>query len=712
MTQLTEITVALAGNPNCGKSSLFNALTGSHQKVGNFSGVTIEKYEGYVDFKGYRIRFVDLPGTYSLTAYSPEELVTRHYLAMEHPDIVVNVIEGPNLERNLLLTTQLMEMEVELLVALNMYDEVEAQGMEIDVKQLQQLLGCHIIPTSAKARQGLDRLLDHIVRVYSGEIQIRKNKLAFRPEIEDAVEAVQAELRHEPALDGRKYRWMALKLLENDREIYREVHQSPVWLKIERILQQAMETTGKLYQADPEILITEDRHALIRGAMEECVRMPEARKRSLTDYIDAVVLNRIIGLPVFFGVVWLIFHMTFTLGTPLMDALDQLFTSIALWVSPLLTNEMLRSVIVDGVIAGVGGVLVFLPNIILLFIGLSFLEASGYMARAAFVVDKVMHRFGLHGKSFIPMITGFGCSIPAIMATRTLKSPSDRLATIMIIPFMSCGAKLPVYVLLAGAFFPPAVAANVMFGIYMLGVLLGLLTALLLKSTILEKESEPFVMELPPYRWPTLSSVLFQSRVKAMMYLRKAGTVILLAVLLIWTASNFPKSAAIERDLALETARIEATVLDEEAKALELTAVENRASAAQLEYSMAGRTGKLIEPVIRPLGFDWRIGIALVTGLAAKEVVVSTMGTIYSLGDVDEEDTELKNILKHDPAFDQATALSLMVFVLLYIPCVAAIGVMKKEVGSWRPVLLYSSYALTVAWVFSFITYNVARLIL
>jgi len=712
MTQLTEITVALAGNPNCGKSSLFNALTGSHQKVGNFSGVTIEKYEGYVDFKGYRIRFVDLPGTYSLTAYSPEELVTRHYLAMEHPDIVVNVIEGPNLERNLLLTTQLMEMEVELLVALNMYDEVEAQGMEIDVKQLQQLLGCHIIPTSAKARQGLDRLLDHIVRVYSGEIQIRKNKLAFRPEIEDAVEAVQAELRHEPALDGRKYRWMALKLLENDREIYREVHQSPVWLKIERILQQAMETTGKLYQADPEILITEDRHALIRGTMEECVRMPEARKRSLTDYIDAVVLNRIIGLPVFFGVVWLIFHMTFTLGTPLMDALDQLFTSIALWVSPLLTNEMLRSVIVDGVIAGVGGVLVFLPNIILLFIGLSFLEASGYMARAAFVVDKVMHRFGLHGKSFIPMITGFGCSIPAIMATRTLKSPSDRLATIMIIPFMSCGAKLPVYVLLAGAFFPPAVAANVMFGIYMLGVLLGLLTALLLKSTILEKESEPFVMELPPYRWPTLSSVLFQSRVKAMMYLRKAGTVILLAVLLIWTASNFPKSAAIERDLALETARIEATVLDEEAKALELTAVENRASAAQLEYSMAGRTGKLIEPVIRPLGFDWRIGIALVTGLAAKEVVVSTMGTIYSLGDVDEEDTELKNILKHDPAFDQATALSLMVFVLLYIPCVAAIGVMKKEVGSWRPVLLYSSYALTVAWVFSFITYNVARLIL
>lgn len=712
MTPLQEITVALAGNPNCGKSSLFNALTGSHQKVGNFSGVTIEKYEGYVDFKGYRIRFVDLPGTYSLTAYSPEELVTRHYLAMEHPDIVVNVLEGPNIERNLLLTTQLMEMEVELLVALNMYDEVEAQGIEIDVKQLQQLLGCHIIPTSAKARQGLDRLLDHIVRVYSGDIEIRKNKLVFRPEIEDAVEAVQAELLHEPALDGRNRRWMALKLLENDREVYQEVHQSPVWVKIERILQQAIETTGKLYQADPEILITEDRHALIRGAMEECVRMPEARKRSLTDYIDAVVLNRVAGLPIFFGVVWLIFHMTFTLGTPLMDALDLLFASFASAVSPLLPNDMLRSVIVDGVIAGVGGVLVFLPNIILLFIGLSFLEASGYMARAAFVVDKVMHRFGLHGKSFIPMITGFGCSIPAIMATRTLKSPSDRLATIMIIPFMSCGAKLPVYVLLAGAFFPPAVAANVMFGIYMLGVFLGLLTALLLKSTVLEKESEPFVMELPPYRWPTVSSVLFQSRVKAMMYLKKAGTVILLAVLLIWTASNFPKNAAIERELALEKARIEATVADEDARALELEAVEHRASAAQLEYSIAGRTGKLIEPVIKPLGFDWRIGVALVTGLAAKEVVVSTMGTIYSLGDVQEEDTELKNILKHDPAFDQATALSLMVFVLLYIPCVAAIGVMKKEVGSWRPVLFYSSYALTVAWIFSFITYNAARIML
>lgn len=712
MSALKDITVALAGNPNCGKSSLFNALTGSHQKVGNFSGVTIERHEGYVDYNGYRIRFVDLPGTYSLTAYSPEELVTRHYLTMDRPDIVVNVLEGPNLERNLLLTTQLMEMEVELLVALNMFDEVQEQGIEIRDKQLQTLLGCHIVPTSAKKMEGLEALLDHVVRVYEGDIEIRKNKLAFRPELERAIEEIAGVLDHEPDFGDSNTRWLAIKLLENDKEIYSRVNRYPVWVKIELLLQQALQETEKMYASDPEVLITEDRHAFIRGAMKECVRLPEVRKASLTDYIDRIVLNRVLGLPIFFFVVWLIFHMTFTLGTPLMEGLDMLFGAFASAIEPFLQNETARSIVVDGIIAGVGGVLIFLPNIILLFIGLSFLEASGYMARAAFVVDKVMHRFGLHGKSFIPMITGFGCSIPAIMATRTLKSPSDRLATILIIPFMSCGAKLPVYVLLAGAFFPPAAAANVMFGIYMLGVVIGLLTALLLRSAILEKESEPFVMELPPYRWPTLSSVFFQARIKAMMYVKKAGTVILFAVLVIWAVSNYPRSAELDKGLAAEIERIEQSALDGEEIAVAVTAAQNRVSAAQLEYSIAGRAGRFIEPVIRPLGFDWRIGVALVTGLAAKEIVVSTMGTIYSLGEVDEDSTELKTILRNDSSFDQAIALSLMVFVLLYIPCVAAIGVMQKEIGRWKPVLFYSVYAMTVAWVASFITYNAARFLM
>ena len=712
MSSLKEVKVALAGNPNCGKSSLFNALTGSHQRVGNFSGVTIEKYEGYVDYKNYRIRFVDLPGTYSLTAYSPEELVTRNYLIDEAPDIVVNVIEGPNLERNLLLTTQLMEMAVDLVVALNMFDEVQAQGIEIDIKQLQRLLGCHIVPTSAKKKQGLDSLLDHVVRVYEGDIEVKKNKLAFRPEVDVAIEKVTALLSHEPELDKYNLRWLAIKLLENDKEVYNVVREYPVWVKIELALQQAMQETGTVYGVDPEISITEDRYAFIRGAMQECMRHPREKKQSVTDYIDLVVLNRAFGLPIFLFIVWIIFHMTFTLGTPMMDGLDFLFGLLAENVAPLLPNDTLRSVLVDGVIAGVGGVLIFLPNIILLFIGLSFLEASGYMARAAFVVDKVMHRFGLHGKSFIPMITGFGCSIPAIMATRTLKSRSDRLATIMVIPFMSCGAKLPVYVLLAGAFFTPAVAANVMFGIYMLGIVFGLFSALVMKKTLLRSESEPFVMELPPYRWPSLRSVLVQAKNKAMMYLKKAGTIILLAVLLIWTFSNYPRNPELDAGLERQIASIEQTNVDEKQKDLAIMEVENRVNAAQLEYSLAGRAGKFLEPVIRPLGFDWRIGVALVTGLAAKEVVVSTMGTIYSLGETDETSAELKTILKRDPGFSKATALSLMVFVLLYIPCVAAVGVMKKEIGEWKAVAFYGAYALAAAWIFSFITYRLANLLL
>ncbi|MEI8032432.1 MAG: ferrous iron transport protein B [Chlorobiaceae bacterium] len=708
MTDTVEIRIALAGNPNCGKSSLFNALTGSHQKVGNFSGVTVEKHEGYRDFNGYRITVVDLPGTYSLAPYSPEELVTREYIIRERPDVVVNVIEGTNLERNLLLTTQLMELEVDFLVALNMMDEVEERGMEIDIKQLQKLLGCHIIPTSATRKSGLQSLLDHVVRVAHKDISIRKNKLFFRPELEASVDAVAALLSHQKELERYNPRWLAIKLLENDSAIYAEVQRFPVWVKVELALQGAIREAQRLFDSDPEMLITEDRHAFARGAVKECVRLPRQSRATATDYIDAVVLNRVFGLPFFLLVVWAIFHLTFTLGAPLMEALEFLFSSFAAFVRPLMANELLRSIVIDGIIAGVGGVLVFLPNIVLLFIGLSFLEASGYMARAAFVIDRIMHRFGLHGKSFIPMITGFGCSVPAIMATRTLKSPTDRLATIMIIPFMSCGAKLPLYVLLTGAFFAPALAANVMFAIYLLGIAVGLWTALLLKSTILKSDSEPFVMELPPYRWPTLLSVLYQAKMKALLYVKKSGTLILAAVIIIWAASNYPHSAAVDAARALESARIAGSTQGLQEKERSMKALEMRSKSQQLEYSLAGRAGKVLEPLIRPLGFDWRIGIALVTGLATKEVVVSTMGTIYSIGQSSGGPVELKSILRNDPGFSRATALSLMVFVLLYIPCVAAIGVMKREIGEWRPVVIYGAYSLAVAWLLSFVVYRIA----
>ena len=388
MSGRNEISVALAGNPNCGKSSLFNALTGAHQKVGNFSGVTVEKHEGYLEYKGYHIRVVDLPGIYSLTPYSPEEIVTREYLIKECPDVVVNVVEGPNLERNLLLTTQLMELEVDFLVALNMIDEVQEKGIVIEIKQLQKLLGCHIIPTSAKKNTGLDSLLDHIIRLSRKDITIRKNKLFFRPELEASVEKITDILARQQELAGFNARWLAIKLLENDREVYHEVQQYPVWVKVERALQDALRDAERLHDSEPEILITEDRHAFIRGAMQECVRQPGGAKATPTDYIDMVVLNRALGLPIFLLVVWAIFQLTFTLGAPIMSGLQLFFGFIASAIGPLLPNETLRSIVIDGIIAGVGGVLVFLPNIVLLFIGLSFLEASGYMARAAFVIDR------------------------------------------------------------------------------------------------------------------------------------------------------------------------------------------------------------------------------------------------------------------------------------------------------------------------------------
>ncbi len=712
MNEQNEICIALAGNPNCGKTSLFNALTGAHQKVGNFSGVTVEKHEGYLDYKGYRITVVDLPGIYSLTPYSPEEIITREYLIKEPPDVVVNVLEGPNLERNLLLTTQLMELEVDFLVALNMIDEVEEKGIVIEIKQLQQLLGCHIIPTSAKKSIGLDALLDHVIRVARKDITIRKNKLFFRPGLEASVEKITAILIRQKELNGFNPRWLAIKLLENDREVYQEVQRHPVWVKVELALQEALKEAEQMHDSEPEILITEDRHAFIRGAMQECVYQPGGVKATPTDYIDMVVLNRLLGLPIFLLVVWSIFQLTFTLGAPIMGWLELLFGFIGSTIEPLLPNETLRSIVIDGIIAGVGGVLVFLPNIVLLFIGLSFLEASGYMARAAFVIDRVMHRFGLHGKSFIPMVTGFGCSIPAIMATRTLKSRTDRLVTIMIIPFMSCGAKLPVYMLLTAAFFAPDVAANIMFGIYLLGIVVGLWTALILKKTVMKSDSEPFVMELPPYRWPTLASVLFQAKIKALMYLKKAGTLILCAVIIIWAVSNYPHNSALDATYTAENKRIAESGMNASEKKELKRSLELRIKSEQLEYSLAGRAGKVLEPLIRPLGFDWKIGIALVTGLAAKEVVVSTLGTIYSIGQSNDTPVELKSILRHDPSFSRATALSLMVFVLLYIPCVAAIGVMKKEVGRWRPVLLYSAYSLSVAWVLSFVVYRLALVML
>lgn len=703
------INVALLGNPNSGKTSLFNSLVGTHQKVGNFTGVTVEKYEGKINYKGYIINVVDLPGTYSLTAYSPEEVIARNYIIEEKPDVVVDVVDGTNLERNLYLTTQVMELGADMLVALNMYDEVEKQNIRIDLSQLEKLLGSHVVATSAVQKQGIDALLDHIVSVYEGKITIAKNKLNYSSYMEEKIDALSTLLSADRELcQSYNPRWLATKLWENDQLVYETVKKRAVWPQVEKKLLETISEYDQNYKSDHELVITEDRHSFIRGALQETVVIPKEVKKTVTDRVDDVLINRVLGLPIFLGIMWLIFQMTFKLGEAPMGWIESLFELIALGAVTFIPEGVLQSIVVDGVIAGVGGVLVFLPNIMLLFLAIAFLEGTGYMARAAFVIDKVMHKAGLHGKSFIPMITGFGCSVPAFMACRTLKSKADRITTMMIIPFMSCGAKLPVHILLISAFFAPEVAGNVLFGIYFFGIVVAIFSAKLLKTTVFKGEAEPFVMELPPYRMPTMHSLFFQMNMKAKMYLKKAGTIVLAASMIIWLATNFPQSSEIAASYSRQKSLIDSNeTLTAEQKTESLSQMEFEEQAEQLGYSTAGRLGKFIEPVIRPLGFDWRIGVGLTAGLAAKEIVVATLATIFSLGEVDEESQGLADKLRQDPIFSQATALSLMVFVLLYVPCLAATAVFHKEAGAWKWTGLYIGYSMTVAWILAFTVYRI-----
>ncbi len=698
------INVALLGNPNSGKTSLFNALAGTHQKVGNFTGVTVEKTEGIVEYKGYRINIVDLPGTYSLTAYSPEEVVARNYIIEEKPDVVIDVIAGSNLERNLYLTTQVMELEVDMLVALNMWDEVEKLGIKIDLPQLEALLGSHVIPTSASKKTGIDSLLDHVISVFEGDITISRNKMVFSRGIEERIMEISSILENDELSDKYNSNWLATKLLENDQLVYETVKGKSIYLKVVRTLLDSIETYKTRYKTDPESAIIEDRHSFIRGALHETVVIPDNRKKTVTDYIDNILLNRILGLPIFFAIMWGMFQLTFTLGSVPMAWMDTFFQFLSSVVTAVIPGGLLQSLLADGIIAGVGGVLVFLPNILLLFLSISILEGTGYMARAAFVIDKVMHKVGLHGKSFIPMLTGFGCSVPAIMATRTLKNRGDRIVTMLIIPFISCGAKLPVYILLLSAFFKPSAAGNILFGIYIFGILLSLLSALILKKAAFSGQSEPFVMELPPYRIPGLKSLLYQISFKVKMYLRKAGTIILVASVIIWVSSNFPASREISDSYQIQ--------IEKTADADLITELKTREAAEQLEYSIAGRFGKIIEPVIKPLGFDWKIGIALTAGLAAKEIVVSTMSTIFAIGDQDSDSTKLAERLRDESGYSRATALSLMIFVLLYVPCIAATTMFHKEAGAWKWTRLFIVYTMSVAWIMSFIIYRLGLLFL
>lgn len=696
-----EIFLALAGNPNSGKTSIFNILAGANQKVGNFSGVTVEKVEGSFRHRGYTIRLVDLPGTYSLSPYSPEEKVARDFILFQKPDIVVNIVDATNLERNLVLTTQLMDLEVELLIVFNMIDEVEKQHTKIDYAQFERLFGAHVIPVSAMTRFGIAELLDHIVDIKSGNIGTLKYKHRYSDKIEDDIRALSEIIADRSVWKHLPTRWLAIKLIEHDSNVISMLKSFPCRTSVESILESVREKIWRFENKEPDIFLFEERMAFIRGAIRGTVKNEEDDKETLTEKIDNVLLHRFWGLPIFLLIMYAIFQFTFRLGEYPMQGIDRFFQFFSRSLDVLIPASMLKSIFLDGIIAGVGGVLVFLPNILILFFFISLLEASGYMARVAFVMDKLMHRLGLHGKSFIPMITGFGCTVPALMAARTLRNRGDRITTMMVVPFFSCSAKLPLYTVVISAFFAPSLAGNVLFGIYLFGVLAGLISARLLKSTAFRDESEPFVMELPPYRKPPARSMLSQTWIRAYMYLKKAGTVILLASVIIWFAGSYPKNVEVHK--RFESLR--------QNPGADITLLDRQEKAEQLSYSMAGRIGKFFEAFSRPLGFDWRLNIALINGLAAKEIIVSTMGTIYAISDAESDSRTLAESLRSDTAYSTATGLSFMVFVLLYVPCIASVAVFLRESNSKKWTFLFVLYTLSIAWIASFAVYQLGSLL-
>ncbi|MDO4190675.1 MAG: ferrous iron transport protein B [Bacteroidales bacterium] len=683
-----QITVALVGNPNCGKTSFFNFSTGLREKVGNYSGVTVSSKTGTFHHNGYTINMVDLPGTYSLTEFSPEELYVRSFLTEQNPDIVLNVVDAGNLERNLFLTTQLIDQNPPMLMALNMFDELERSGAKLDIEQLSKMLGFPIVPTIAKSGKGINEVLEAIINIYEHSEQITKHiHINYGEDVERSIRQVRTALdRNEASLAVYCDRYAAIKLLEGDKSITQALKQLPNNQEIETIATQCRERLEQEYRTDISTIISDLKYGFIRGALSETLQSGDDRKKQLGYALDVVLTNRWLGIPVLLLFMWLMFQTTFTLGAYPQAWIESGVSWLGEWIRQIMPQGMLNNLIVDGIISGVGGVLVFLPNILILFFFISLLEDTGYMARAAFIMDKFMHRIGLHGKSFIPYIIGLGCGVPAIMATRTLENPKDRILTILTIPFVSCSARLPVYLLFVSAFFPKN-QGLILMSIYLIGIIFAIITSLIVNKIAFKKATDQFVMELPPYRFPTLRNILIHMWDKSVMYLKKMGTVILFASVIIWALGYFPHS-------------------DDET----LTAQQ------QVEQSFIGRIGHAIEPVVEPLGFDWKMGVSLCTGLAAKEIIVSTMGVLYGADDTDDT-VVLSNKLKESvdtlgqPFFTPLKAYCFLLFILLYFPCIAAITAVAKEAGrKWA--LFTVCYTTSLAWIVTFVVWQVGNLII
>ena len=780
-----KLHIALAGNPNSGKTTIFNNLTGSRQHVGNYSGVTVEKKEGYRKFQQYDLVMVDLPGTYSLTTYSPEEVVARNFIVQEKPDVVVDVVDASNLERNLYLAVQLLELERPFVLALNMIDVAESRQLKINDQILSEKLAVPVARTIGSRSEGTDNLLATVVKTAHQKRAIPFS-IDYGPDIEAAIRQLVDRLDIVPENLHYPLRWLSMKLLENDRDIIDRVQRIAGGGGIVQYSITLRENLQAKYGEDPEMILAGLRYKFVGEIYRQAVTGRPDYELTGSDKIDKVLTNRVLGIPIFLGLMWLVFTLVFTVGKYPQDWFAQAIKVSGDIVGQHLPDGDLRSLVVDGIFGGVGSVISFLPLILILFFAISLLEDSGYMARAAFVMDRVMRKAGLHGKSFIPLLLGFGCGVPAIMGTRTLENPRDRLVTILVLPLMSCSARLPIYSVLIAAFFSSSVAGNVLFSIYLLGIILAIVMARVFRSVLFKGATEPFIMELPPYHWPTMKSVVIHMWEKSYLYLKKAGTIILAVSILMWFLTNFPSNVQYSQDYdaATNQAEIQFTQqVDEDInQPLNISAIEDNdmlnstidkilavnkkfkkatddldnddlqlavfsakkdedlkviqrengavfdmanhyvelkddfddakddidkaKSAEKIGQSYAGTIGKFLEPLGRPLGFDWKMNVALIAGFSAKEVVVGTLGTIYSVGEAAEKTQPLQAALAADPAFNPLIAYTLMVFCLVYSPCLAAIATIKRETNSWKWAFFTMLYTTGLAWVTAFIVYH------
>lgn len=724
------IQIALVGNPNAGKTTIFNCLSGLRERVGNYSGVTIDAKTAIISYKDYRLEITDLPGTYSLSSYSPEEVFVRNHILQEMPDVIVNIVDATNLERNLYLTTQLIDMDIRLVMALNMYDELQQQGRKINHQMLGNLLGFPVVPTIGKSGKGINELLDMVISMFEGKYSSERHiHINYGTEIEKSIRNIQSNIR----IPGNDFlsnivstRFLAIKLLEGDQEEISRIRQCKNYKEILSVVGEEIKKLESLTGDTAESAITDAKYGFIDGALLETTSGQLVDKRKLTQKLDAIFTHKWLGLPIFALILWLMFEATFSLGKYPEQWIGDGVSLLSSWITGLMQPGMLRDLLADGIIEGIGGVIVFLPNIVLLYLFIALMEDTGYMARVVFITDKLMHKIGLHGKSFIPMMMGFGCSVPAILATRTIEDRKDRLVTMLIIPFMSCSARLPLYVLIVSAFFPQH-SGSVLFLMYVIGMVVAIATAFLLKKSVLKGQQLPFVMELPPYRIPTYKVVLLHMWDRAVQYLKKVAGIILVASIIIWALGYFPvqtqaEQAYQQRKLELEKISLQNPKQNEEIKD-ELVKLRRNYLLEKQESSYIGRLGKLIQPVMSPLGFDWKMSVSILAGIPGKEIVVSTMAVLYNQYEVESGNKVIlteqlqKEVYRSGPKAGQAVfsplvALSFMIFVLLYFPCLSTIAVIKYESGSIKWGIFAIVYTTLVAWLFSFLVFQVGSAIL